>query len=198
MVRKFLSLFLVSFFEGAAVMAVELIGAKMIAPYYGSSLYVWSAVLALTLGGLAVGYFIGGKISTRSSFKRTLYIIILLTALLIAVMPFTSGAIMSATLSLELRLGITISCLVFIFPPLMMCGMVSPMIIRLISTELAVVGKAAGTVFAISTLGGILATFLAGFYFIPFIGLKASSFYMAILLGIFPLVYFVRNGFKNE
>ena len=171
-------------------MAVELIGAKLVAPYYGNSLYVWSAVLAITLGGLAAGYFAGGTLSEKSSNRETLFIIVALTAVLIAFMPATSGFILSTTLHMELRLGITLSCLVFLFPPLMLCGMVSPMIIRLLTTELENTGRTAGTVYAISTIGGILFTFSMGFYFIPYVGLKLSSLYTAIVLGIFPLIFF--------
>ena len=58
--------FLLSFIEGASVMAAELLGAKMLAPYFGSSLYVWASVLAITLGGLAVGYYVGGILSYKS------------------------------------------------------------------------------------------------------------------------------------
>jgi len=57
------SIYIVSFFEGAAVMATELCGSKLIAPYFGSSLYVWAAVIAITLGSLATGYFYGGKLT---------------------------------------------------------------------------------------------------------------------------------------
>ncbi len=58
-------LYLVAFIEGASVMAIELAGAKMIAPFFGTSLYVWASVLAVTLGGLAAGYFAGGWATYR-------------------------------------------------------------------------------------------------------------------------------------
>ncbi len=191
--KKAWSILLVSFVEGGAVMSVELVGAKMVAPFYGNSLYVWAAVLGLTLGGLATGYYFGGNISEKYPHQRSLHIIVLITAILIALMPVTSQLIMTATLPLELRLGITLSCLVFLYPPLVCCGMVSPLIIRLLATELSLVGRAAGTVYAISTLGGIIVTFLMGFYFIPFVGLKASALYTALILGIFPVIYFTRS-----
>jgi hypothetical protein len=55
-----------SFLEGGSLMATELLSARMMAPYFGSSLFVWATVLALTLGGLTIGYFLGGVISTNS------------------------------------------------------------------------------------------------------------------------------------
>src|SRR6056297_3030930 len=83
---RFWFLFLVLFVEGGAVMAVEITGAKLVGPYYGTSLYVWSSVLALTLGGLAVGYFLGGQVSHRFPHRRALFSIMLLSALLVALM----------------------------------------------------------------------------------------------------------------
>ncbi|MBI2966638.1 MAG: fused MFS/spermidine synthase [Bacteroidetes bacterium] len=177
--------------EGASLMAVELIGAKLIAPFYGNSLYVWAAVLATTLGGLALGYFTGGWISTRFPSVKTLALIIGISALIVIVMPHTSYFIMDATLGLELRLGILISCIFFLTPPLFCFGLVGPLVVRLSTTDVRSVGKVAGTTYFISTAGGVVATFLYGFYFIPFIGLRMSSYITGAALGIMALTYFI-------
>lgn len=183
-------LFIVSFVEGGAVMAVEITGAKLVGPYYGSSLYVWAAVLALTLGGLTTGYFLGGMVSRRFPCKRTLYLIMLVSALLVLLMPWSARLVMTATLGLDLRLGITLSCLAFLFPPLICFGMVSPLIIRLVTPHDSRVGHAAGTVYAVSTVGGIIATYVVAFYAIPDVGMRESLLFTAAMLGLFPLLYF--------
>lgn len=185
-------IFIVSFVEGGAVMAVEIVGAKMVGPFYGSSLYVWAAVLGLTLGGLTTGYFLGGRVSRRYPTKTALYAILLVSAALVAVMPWTARWIMDATLGLELRLGITLSSLVFLFPPLVCFGMVSPLIIRLVSTHEHKIGHAAGTVYAISTVGGILVTYAVAFYAIHRIGMNETLLITAAALASFPLLYFSR------
>lgn len=173
-------------------MAVEITGAKLVGPYYGSSLYVWSAVLALTLGGLATGYFSGGWISRHFPERRALFFIMLLSAALVAPMPWIAPWIMEATMGMEIRLGITLSALVYLFPPLVCFGMVSPMIIRLISTHRDLIGQATGTVYSVSTLGGILVTFLVGLYAIPEFGMRETLLVTAAFLGIPPLLYFSR------
>ena len=71
-------------------MATELLGAKMLAPYFGSSLYVWATVLAITLGGLAVGYFIGGVLSYKNKNPFVLFYVLLLAAVFTVLMPYTS------------------------------------------------------------------------------------------------------------
>ena len=118
-------LFLLSFLEGGAVMACELIGAKLLAPYFGTSLYVWAAALALTLGGLTLGYFIGGRLSRKYSGSTSLLYSVLVTAgVLLVLMPFTSDLIMDATINMSLETGAICSLLVFMLPPLMFMGMV--------------------------------------------------------------------------
>lgn len=179
-----------SFIEGGALMAVEIAGAKLVAPFYGNSLYVWAAVLGLTLGGLATGYFLGAAVSRRYPTVKALFVIVLVAAMLVAAMPWTAAMIMSATLGLELRAGITIACLVFLFPPLACFGMVSPLIIRLASVEENTAGHIAGKIYAISTLGGILITALVAFYTIPFLGLWQTLLATAVLLAVIPLLYF--------
>ena len=182
----------ISIIEGAAVMAVELLGAKLIAPSYGASLYVWATTLAVTMGGLTTGYLIGGFLSERHPNKVVLHYIVLASAIFVLIMPFTSSLIMSATLGMNLKLGIVLSSLCFVFPPLMCFGMVSPLIIRLISNEVNQVGNSVGTIYSISTLGGIAATFLFGFYFIPKMGLNFSTYLTAFALFLFPAYYFLR------
>ena len=183
-------LFIVSFVEGGAVMAVELVGAKLVGPFYGNSLYVWAAVLGLTLGGLTAGYFLGGLISRKYPCKRTLYAVVLASAVLVALMPSIGAAVMEATLNLELRVGITLSCLAFLFPPLLCFGMVSPLIIRLVTTHDGAIGRAAGTVYAVSTVGGILATYVIAFHAIPEFGMYESLLATAATLAFFPALYF--------
>lgn len=190
-------LYLVSFFEGGALMAVELLGAKMIAPYYGTSLYVWAAVLACTLGGLALGYLAGGILSNKYKGEKVLYTIVALSALFTFLLPATGKFIMEATLDLSLKTGITISAFILLTPPVFLFGTVSPIIINLLSTSASRIGKAAGTVYAVSTLGGIAATFLTGFYLAPFVGLKESSWLVAATLAIWPLIFFSLRFVKK-
>src|ERR1700679_3775507 len=88
--------FLVAFTEGASVMAIELTGAKMVAPFYGGSLFVWAAVLTVTLGGLTSGYFLGGRAAYRYPGTNLLFGVLLIGTLLIAIMPLLSVLVMPA------------------------------------------------------------------------------------------------------
>ncbi len=169
-------------------MACELIGAKLLAPYFGTSLYVWAAALAVTLGGLTVGYFLGGRLSRKYAGEvRLLYLVLLAAGLLLVVMPFTSEIIMKQAIGLSLEMGTVISLLIFMLPPLAFMGMVSPILINLLTDEVQGAGNSAGNVYAISTLGGILFTFLMGFYVIPNFGLTSPAIVVGTFLAIFPI-----------
>ncbi len=189
-------LFSIAAIEGACVMAAELVGAKMIAPFFGSSLYVWAAVLGVTLFALMIGYYLGGYISTKTKQKAVLWVLISAGAFLM-IMPYSSYWVMSNTLDMEIRVGATISLLFFLMPPLILMGMTSPMIINLINTNVDTSGKIAGKVYAISTFGGIIGTFLTGFYLLPEFGVKWPCFFFGVLISILPIILLVKkNPFK--
>ena len=172
----------IAFVEGGALMAVELISAKLIATFFGVSLYVWATVLALTLLGLAIGYYIGGLISETKENAKKLLKILIASAVIISLLPHLGTLIMNFLLPLGFEIGILISGLFIVFPPLLCFGTISPLIIALTVKEVEKTGAAAGTVYGISTLGGIFATFLFGFYIIPYKGIMISCYITAIAL----------------
>jgi spermidine synthase len=186
--------YLLSFIEGGSVMAAELIGAKMLAPFFGSSLYVWSTVMAVTLGGLAMGYFCGGILSYKRKGKEVLYYVMFIAAVLVILMPFTSKIIFAIIGDRALLPSLIASTTLFLLPPVFMMGMVSPLIIRSITTVAEEAGKAAGAVYAVSTLGGIISTFLTGFWIIPTFGLSGPCLVIGIVLGILPLVLIMKKN----
>jgi len=181
-----------AFLEGSAVMAAELLGAKMIAPFFGSSLYVWAAVMGVTLGGLTGGYYTGGILADKFNKAQSLYWILLTGALFIVVMPVSAEFIMLRMVDAGIRTGILVSCIFFLLPPLLFLGMSSPFVVKLLS-QADNVGKTVGSVYAISTLGGIAATFIMGFYVIPKFGLARPALVSGILLGALPLVLLVKQ-----
>lgn len=184
-------LLITAFFEGGAVMSAEVLGAKLLAPYYGNSLFVWAGALGITLAGLAGGYFAGSAYAKKPNAERSLFIALLTGALALAAMPLVTKYIVSSTLALDLRTGIILSCIALLFIPLWCFGMVSPLIIRGIVQDNA--GRATGNVYAISTAGGILFTILMGFVLIPLAGLTCSAFISAAITFLFPLVFFTRR-----
>jgi hypothetical protein len=145
--RKFPHLFFVLLIEGGALMAVELMGAKLVAPFYGGSLYVWTAVLTITVLGLTLGYYAGGRLSKRGASETRLFIVLGISALLVLALPLTASISMALTSGIGLITGICVTCVLLLLPPMLCFGIVGPMVVRLMSSQLETVGKTAGTVF---------------------------------------------------
>ncbi len=187
--------YFLSFLEGGSVMVAELVGAKMLAPWFGTSLYVWAAVLGITLGGLMSGYFLGGVLTRKfPREERLLYLVLLLAGTALLMMPVVGPWIMDRTVSMSLQAGTVVSLLVFLLPPLVFMGMTSPIIIHLLTQDADEAGNSAGNVYAISTLGGILFTFLMGFYLMPHFGISMPAAVMGVVLALFPALLLVKSG----
>lgn len=190
-------LYIVSFIEGASVMAAEICGAKLLAPFFGSSLYVWSSVMAITLGGLAGGYFIGGRLSHRQHRENTLIYVLLLAVCCLCLMPFMTSLFLAAASNLSLIPAVIVSVLCLLFPTMLCMGATSPLIISILTQQASDSGENSGKVYAISTLGGIIATFLCGFYLIPGYGVSFSLIAFALVLGLACLLLIRKQNNKS-
>lgn len=186
-------LLLVSFLEGTALMVTELLGAKITAPYYGTSIFVWGGVLAVSLSALALGYYLGGLVSFRKKAEQYLFTLLLGSGFLVVIAPLIGPKILMSTDFLGIQIGALTSVLIYMFPPMVMMGMVSPIITELIREKFKA-GQAAGTVYAISTIGGIIGTFVAGFLLIPNMGVKNLALLIGIGLSLVPFYYFIKQN----
>jgi predicted membrane-bound spermidine synthase len=190
-------LLFLSFIEGATVMAAELCGAKLLSPVFGSSLYVWASVMGITLAALAIGYFFGGWISSRKEDQRKiLFRIMNLAALFILLMPVIAYYGVPRISYLTFIPGVVISTISLLFLPVFFLGTSSPLFISVQTADDMLAGRVSGTVYAVSTVGGILATFICGFYLIPELGLNFCLILFGILLFVTNLIVFksFRSG----
>lgn len=190
-------LYTISFTEGASVMAVEIAGAKLLAPFFGSSLYVWSSVMAITLGGLASGYFLGGQLSKHIDKEKKLFYVLALAVCCISIMPFLNSVFYATASNLSLLPAVVLSTFLLLFPTMVCMGATSPLIISLLTTQAHESGENSGKIYAISTVGGILATFLSGFYLIPNYGITITLLSFAFLLALASLLLIVKKKSFN-
>ena len=174
-------------------MAVELMGAKLVAPFYGNSLYVWTAVLTITVLGLTLGYYAGGQFVKKRPSETKLFLVLGISALLVLALPQTASLAIALTKGMELLPGICVTCMLLLLPPMLCFGIVGPMVVSLMSSPLETIGKTAGTVYFTSTLGGIAATFFLGLYFIPVAGLRLCATITGLALAALPIVYIAKR-----
>lgn len=190
-------LFVLAFVEGGAVMCVELSSAKILSPYFGTSIYVWASVLGVTLTALMSGYYLGGYISSNFKKKETVYWIMLFGGIFVTLTPLISKLILPLTIQFDLLSGTVFSLLGFLFIPLLLFGSTSPLIINMITNHSSDSGKSSGNVYAISTFGGIIVTFTIGFYTFPRFGITLTLYFYGMIVIITALIlFFVTKTFK--
>lgn len=172
---------------GGSVMVLELLGTRIIGPFYGVSLYVWASLIAVTMIALALGYFIGGYAADRFPSVRLGHVL-LAAALGTAVIPLLTGPVLRLTDSLGLRGGAFTSALLLFTFPLTALAMVGPYVIKRAAYNLDGVGTVAGSVYAVSTVGSVAGTLLLGFYLLPLFGTKTILLAVSLLLAALSAV----------
>jgi len=179
---------------GAAVMIVEILGAKMLAPYFGTSHFVWTAQIAVTLVALSAGYYAGGKWVDQSSRPGRLYGAIAIAALYLLLGVFVLEPVAYACFRFKLAVGSIVSAAFLFFVPLALLAMVGPFLIRVLTVSLSGVGGSAGRLTAISTLGSFGGTVLIGYVLIPLLPNSRTMVVTSLTLMVLATVYFFAFG----
>ncbi len=160
---------------GWVLMGLEIIGGRMLSPYFGSAVWVWGSVISVFLVALSAGYFAGGVLSQRFPHASGLATVIVGAA--ISVVPvalwYQPMGEWIADLELHERWGALLAATVLFLLPCVLLGMVSPYAIQLTATSLSSVGLSAGKLYAVSTLGSFLGCLLTSFYFILLMGIRS-------------------------
>jgi spermidine synthase len=178
----------VVFTGGGATLATEIAASRLLAPYFGSSTIVWANIIGLILVYLSLGYWLGGKLADRRPQPRLLGRIIVVAALAIAVTPFVSRPILDLALrgldavSVGAVVGSFFAALALFALPVTLLGAVSPFAIRLALVDVGEAGTVAGRLYALSTVGSILGTFLSAIVTIPLVGTQRTMLGSATLL----------------
>ena len=176
---------------GALVMVVEVLGSRVIGPFFGVSLFVWTSLITVTMIALAAGYAIGGHFSDRRSSPDWLYGIIMVSGVLVVLIPALKGPILQMSLPLGLRWGSLTSASMLFGPSLFLLGCVSPYVVKIAAHEMHNIGRTVGSFYAISTVGSVIGTLLTGFVLIAYLGVNQIFILTGALLIALSVTYFV-------
>ena len=149
-------------------MSVELLGGRILAPYFGSSIYVWGSIITIFMMALSVGYLIGGRLSLHqpSLFRYGLFFIVAAIALT-PVIVFANAWMDAVFIRIEdPRYGSLIASTVLFFIPTAILGMIAPYSVRLVVESTTTSGQVAGALYFVSTLGSALGTLMTSFYLV--------------------------------
>src|SRR4030081_3735225 len=182
------------FVSGMASLGVEFGASRLLAPYFGTSLYVWGVLIGLVLIYLSIGYVIGGRLADRRPSADLLFQLTAWAGLWIGLIPLVSSPILLqsqkvfSSLSAGLVLGTLLAVLALFAVPVILLGCVSPFAIRLLLRSVRTGGNTAGAVYALSTAGSILGTFLPAFWLIPTYGTRPTLVIFSVPLLLLSVV----------
>jgi hypothetical protein len=164
-------LYLIAGWSGFFVMGIELLGGRLLAPYFGSSIYVWGAIIAVFMLALSLGYLAGGRASLSAvSLRRLVLILVAAAAATLPVLLFGDALLeaLSARVA-DPRFGSLLAAGLLFFLPTCVSGMVSPYAVRLLVADRASAGNDAGKLYFVSTFGSAAGTLLTSFYLVLYL-----------------------------
>jgi hypothetical protein len=185
--------YLIAFWSGFFVMGVELLGGRLLAPNFGSSVYVWGALITIFMLALSLGYLAGGRYSTHNPSMPKLGLLLAAAALTsLPVLPLSGATLENLAIAIpDPRFGSLAGAAMLFFVPTFFSGMVSPYCVRLLVDSEETSGRRAGQLYFVSTFGSAAGTILTSFYLVLWlevntiiISLIAISVVLAVAAGV--------------
>lgn len=183
----------IAFWSGFFVMGVELLGGRLLAPNFGSSIYVWGAIITVFMLALSLGYLAGGRFSiTKPSLSRLSLLLMAAAVTALPILWLAGQPLESLALAVpDPRFGSLSASMLLFFVPTFLSGMVSPYCVRLIVDGAETSGRRAGQLFFVSTFGSAAGTILTSFYLVLWFEVDSILLSLAaisLLLGIAGLL----------
>lgn len=206
MKNKNLLYYVTTFLSGMTVMAVELTCSRLLAPYFSSSSIVWTVIIGLIMISLSIGNVLGGRSADKYKSLDRLYFYLWIASLWIAIIPFVGKYIIAGVTgilmltmpgSALLVMGSAICCMIIFTIPMILFGMVTPYMVKLAVSDMENNGRVTGQIYAMSTIGSIVGTFIPTFATIPLIGTSKTFFLFALLLNLLCLYRFVSKRVRS-
>lgn len=195
--KKYL-LEITTFIAGAIGMIIELVASRILSPYLGNSNLIWTCIIGMMLAFMSIGYFIGGKISDKQPKRNLLSLFLLNSATFISLIPMIEIYAIEPISKTNLKLSlIAIICSTITFGiPSMFLATASPFAVKLKDKDMEEIGGVSGRMSALSTIGSIVGTFLAGFVLIPKLGVKNIILLVVIVLVILSYLIYEDKDVK--
>ena len=190
----------VVFVAGAVLMGLEMTGSRVLAIHFGSSIYVWGAIIGVFLAALSIGYYSGGMIADRRPTFAPLNALLLIAGGWLMLIPFYANPVCRLILRLSLgeRAGPLLATFILFGGPSVLLGMVSPYAVRLAAETVERIGNVSGSLYALSTFGSIAGTLLTAFWLVPAIGVRVLLQILGLCLLVLPLIVITSSRRKAE
>ncbi|MCL4475930.1 MAG: fused MFS/spermidine synthase [Nitrospirae bacterium] len=183
------------FICGAVVMSFEILGSRVLAPNFGSSVFVWGSLISVFLAGLSAGYYLGGRLADINPSSRKLGLMLMVPGILFLTFPLYNAPIADWIFvkDLGVRSSPLLASAILFLTPSVFLGIVSPYTAKLMICSLRTSGKTIGTLYALSTFGSIMGTLVTSFYLITIAGVNALIMAQGLILILSALPLFFMN-----
>ncbi|MDR7463800.1 MAG: fused MFS/spermidine synthase [Armatimonadota bacterium] len=163
------------FTSGGVLLALEIVASRVLAPFFGNSVYVWGSLIGVFLAGLSLGYLVGGRVADYRPSPALFSALVFLAGALTFPIPLLSRQVMQALVLADAgpRAGPLAAATILFFLPTVVMGMVSPFAVRLRARTVSTVGNVAGVLYALSTLGSISGALVAAFVLLNAFGVRS-------------------------
>lgn len=185
------------FAAGYLIMSLELLGSRILAPYFGNSIYTWGILLGLILAALAIGYYLGGCLADRKNSESNFLYIFLAASLFLLVDIFIYKIILEKLTDWGIIWGSATAVILLFLPAMVVLATVAPLAVKSLAQE-DEVGQSSGLVYALGTIGSLLGVFLTVFWLIPYWGSRLTLFSCFFISLVVLAVLLWRFGQKKE
>ncbi len=176
---------------GFCLMALEILGARVLYPSFGSSIDVWAAIITVFILSLSIGYVIGGRVADRSTDNRPLAWIVLGSGVLYLTLPIYALTVAEAMGDAmgQMRFGVLVAGLVLFLLPSLLLGMISPVLVKLVFVSAERVGRTTGTLYAVGSVGNVFGILVTDYILLEHVRINANLLWMGVVLCITGLLH---------
>ena len=193
-------IYFLAFSSGFCIMGIELLGGRILAPYFGSSVHIWGSIITVFMLSLSIGYLLGGKLSTHNPSLAKYGVIFFIASIMVIPIVLFAEPIMAFIFSHieDSRYGSLLASTALFFIPTTILGMISPYSVRLLVTDHEKSGQVAGGLYFVSTLGSALGTIITSFYMVLAFDVNDIIKTFAAVLGLLGLLAIVVSQIKTK
>lgn len=181
---------------GASVMVVEILGSRVLAPSFGTTLHVWSALITVTLAALAVGYALGGRVADRRPGLKSLMMVMAGAAGALLISDLITKPVLRAAYGAGMVGGTFVAATVLFLPTLFLLGMVSPMAVKAAADQRQL-GTSVGNLYALSTVGSVAGSLAVSLLLIPNMTVHSAIIATVVALSLPPIFYLLLNSSRQ-
>lgn len=193
-------IYFLAFSSGFSIMGIELLGGRILAPFFGSSVHIWGSIITVFMLSLSFGYLLGGKLSIKRPSLTKYGLIFLLASIMVVPIALFAEPIMTFIFTHieDSRYGSLLASTALFFIPTIILGMISPYSVRLLVTDSEHSGQVAGGLYFVSTLGSALGTIITSFYMVLAFDVNTIILGFATTLGFLGLLAIAVNQLTNK